>query len=94
LTFSPRGLRFRVMDIRLYFPARPGFPPSTVIVAGVPDDADQKSVETLARKVLDSRAVAPYMGRVGWAEIEGAGRKLGLKKGASKGSAKGRKKSP
>ncbi len=92
------------MDIRLYFPPRPGFPPSTVIVAGVPDDAEQSKVETLARKVLDARAVSPFMGRVGWAEIETAGQKLGIhaagkarpakKKSASKkGSAKRNKKS-
>ncbi len=81
------------MDIRLYFPPRPGFPPSTVIVLGVPDDADQGSVETLARKVLDARAVAPYMGRIGWAEIEGAGQRLGIS-GVRKAQPSKRKSAP
>jgi hypothetical protein len=71
-------MSIRKMDIRMFLPPRPGFPPSTVIVTGVPDDAERSHVETLARKVLEARDLTPYMGRVGWAEIEGAGLKYGL----------------
>ena len=67
-----------LMDIRLYFPPRPGFPPSTVQVVGVPDELEQSGVERLARKVLDAKLCAPYMGRVNWTEIESAARQHGL----------------
>jgi len=66
------------MDIRLYFPPRPGFPPSTVQVVGVPDEMEQRSVEPLARKVLDAKLCVPYLGRVNWTEIESAARTHGL----------------
>ena len=72
-----RGMFF-VMDIRLYFPPRPGFPPSTVQGMGIPDELEQSSVEPLARKVLDARLCAPYMGRVNWTDIESAAREHGL----------------
>ena len=62
----------------MFLPPRPGFPPSTVIVTGVPDEAERSHVETLARKVLEARVVAPYLGRIGWAEIESAGLKYGM----------------
>jgi hypothetical protein len=80
-------MSIRMMDIRMFLPPRPGFPPSTVIVTGVPDDAERSHVETLARKVLEARDLTPYLGRVGWAEIEGAGLKYGLgEKKADKGA--------
>jgi hypothetical protein len=69
---------FSLMDIRLYFPPRPGFPPSTVQVVGVPEELERSDVESLARKVLDAGLCAPYMGRVDWTEIESAARKNGL----------------
>ena len=80
------------MDIRMFLPPRPGFPPSTVIVTGVPDDAERAHVETLARRVLEARDAVPYMGRVGWAEIESAGLKYGMGgKGTEKGARPPRK---
>jgi hypothetical protein len=71
-----------LMDIRLYFPPRPGFPPSTVQVVGVPDELEQSIVEPLARKVLDAKLCAPYMGRVSWTDIEEAARRGGLAPGS------------
>ncbi len=75
------------MDIRLFLPPRPGFPPSTVIVTGVPDDAERGPVESLARKVLDARVVAPYLGRVGWAEVETAALAHGMADNRAGGNA-------
>jgi hypothetical protein len=69
---------FFLMDIRLYFPPRPGSPPSTVQVVGIPDEMEQNGVERLARKVLDAKLCAPYMGRVSWTEIESAAGQHGL----------------
>ncbi len=66
------------MDIRLFLPPRPGVPPSTVIVTGIPDEAERGPVESLARKVLEARVVAPYLGRVGWAEVESAAQRHGM----------------
>jgi hypothetical protein len=87
LTLSSVGMSIREMDIRMFLPPRPGFPPSTVIVTGVPDDAERSHVETLARKVLEARDLTPYMGRVGWAEVESAGLRYGIGgKGASQGA--------
>jgi hypothetical protein len=71
-----------LMDIRLYFPPRPGFPPSTVQVVGVPEELGQSIVEPLARKVLDAKLCTPYLGRVSWTEIEKAARQGGLAPGS------------
>ena len=87
-----RGMFF-LMDIRLYFPPRPGFPPSTVQVVGVPDELEKSSAEPLARKVLDARLCAPYLGRVNWTEIESAARQHGFAAASArkKGMAKQKK---